>query len=91
MLCELQVEHHDDGTFEFGPTADVGGGGGEGLSDNGLTEVGGNGEDDAGSETGALLEKLFEEDDDDGVEGGTNDEEQTSTGARDTWLAVETG
>jgi hypothetical protein len=91
MPREQEVEHRDDGTFEFGATADVDGGGGEGLPDDGLADVGGDKQVDAGSETVALLEELVEEDDDEGGDDELDDEEQANTGTKVTWLAIETG
>ena len=87
---EQEVEHGDNGTLELGPTADVDGGGGEGLPDDRLADVGGNKQIDAGSKTVALLEELVEEDDDE----GSNDEpgeEKANTGTKVPWLAIEAG
>lgn len=55
-----QVEERDDGALELGPAPRVDGGGGEGLPDDGLANVGGNEERNAGAEPVPLLEQLVE-------------------------------
>ena len=61
---EEEVEEGDDGTLKLGAAAGVEGGGGEGLPDDGLADVGCDEEGDARAETVALLEQLVEKDDD---------------------------
>jgi len=55
MPREQKVEQCNDGTFKLGSTANVDGGRGKGLSDDGLADIGGDEEVDAGSETVNLL------------------------------------
>lgn len=85
---EEEVEQGDQGTFEFGATAGVDGGGAEGLPDDGLADVGSDEEGDARAETVALLEELVKEDDDEGGDDELEDEKQADTGAEVGRLAV---
>jgi hypothetical protein len=60
------VEEGDECTLELGSTAGVDRGGGEGLPNYGLADVGGNEEGNARTETVPLLEELVEEHDNQG-------------------------
>ena len=85
------MEERGDGTFELGSASDVDGGGGKGLPDDALANVGGDEEVDAGAETVALLEELVEEDDDEGGDDELDDEEQADASAEGRGSAVEAG
>ena len=76
-----EVEEGNDGTLELGTTASVDGGGGEGLPDDGLADVGSNEERNAASKTITLLEKLIEENDDHAGNEELEDEEEDNAGA----------
>jgi hypothetical protein len=84
-----QVEERNDRAFKLGSTASVDGGGGEGLPDDGFTDVGGDEEGDARSKTVSFLEKLVEEDHDHGRGDKLDNEEKTDAGAEITGLAVQ--
>ena len=56
-----KVEESNDCAFEFGSTAGVDGGGRERLPDDGLTDVGGNEQGDAGAQAVALLQQLVQQ------------------------------
>ena len=86
---EEEVEERDDGALEFGAAAGVDGRGREGLPDDGLADVRGNEEGDAGPEAVALLEELIEEDDDEGGRDKLDDEQQANTRAKGRRGAVE--
>lgn len=88
---EQEVEQADDRALEFGSAAGVDRGGREGLPDDGLADVGGDEEGDAGAEAVSFLEELVEEDDDEGGGDQLDDEEETDAGADVAGLAVETG
>jgi hypothetical protein len=88
MPREQEVEQHNDGTFKLGSTANVDGGRGKGLPDDGLADVGGGEQVDAGSETVTFLKEFDEEDDDEGSDGELDDKEKTNTGTEVTWLAI---
>ena len=64
LLCSQEMEESNDSAFEFSSSADVDGGGREGLPDDGFADVGGDEEGDAGAETVAFGEELVEEKDD---------------------------
>ena len=67
---EQEVEQRSDCTFKLGSTANVDGGRGKSLPDDGLADVGGDEQGDTGSEAVAFLKEFVEKDDD----GGSNDE-----------------
>jgi len=88
MPGEEEVEQRNDGTFKLGSTANVDGGRGKGLPDDGLADVGGNEQVDTGSETVTFLKEFVEEDDDEGSDDELDDEEKTNTSTEVTWLAI---
>ena len=88
---EEEVEERDDGALEFGAAAGVDGRGREGLPDDGLADVRGNEEGDAGPEAVALLEELIEEDDDEGGRDELDDKQEADAGAEIARLAVHAG
>jgi hypothetical protein len=88
MPREQEVEQCDDGTFELGSTANVDGGRGKGLPDDGLADVGGDEQVDTGSEAVAFLEEFVEEDDDEGGDDELDDEEKANAGTEIAWLAI---
>lgn len=85
-----QVEESNDGTFEFGTTTGVDGGGGESLPDDGLADVGGNEEGDTTSKTVALLEQFVEKNDNETSDDQLDDQKNTDTGTEVTGLTIET-
>ena len=60
-----QVEQRDDGALKLGATSGGDGVWGEGLPDDGLADVGGNEQADAGAQAVSLLQELVQADDDD--------------------------
>lgn len=85
------MEERNDSAFELGSAASVDSGRGEGLPHDGLTNVGGDEQGDAGAKAVPLLKELVEEDDDEGGGNELNDEEEADAGADVRGLAVETG
>lgn len=86
---EEKVEESNDGTLEFRTTTSVDGGGGEGLPHNGLADVCRDEERDTASKTVALLEQLIEENDDQTSNNQLDNQQNTDTSTKVTWLAVE--
>jgi len=76
-----KVEQGDDRTLELGASAGVDGGGGKGLPDDRLANVGGDEERDAGSQTVALLKQFVEQEDDETRDEQLDDDEQADAGA----------
>ncbi len=87
---EKEMEESNDGTLEFRTTTSVDGGGGEGLPHNGLANVRRNEERDTASKAVALLEQLVEENDDQTSHNQLDNQQNTDTSTKVTWLAVET-
>lgn len=85
-----QVEQGDDGTLELGATAGVDGGGGEGLPDDRLADVGGNEQRDTAAQAVALLQKLVQQDDHQTSNNQLDNKENADTGTQVARLAVET-
>lgn len=85
------MEERNDCSLEFWATASVDGGGGEGLPDNGLADVGGNEKRDTASKAISLLEKLVEEDDDQASNNQLEDQQEDDASSKVRRLAVETG
>lgn len=85
-----EVDKGDDRTLELRTSTGVDSGGGKGLPDNALADVGSNEEGDSTSETVALLEKLIEEDDNQSGSKKLDNKEDTDTGTEVGWLAIET-
>jgi hypothetical protein len=73
------VEEGDDGTFEFGTTTSVDGGGRERFPDDGFTNVGGDEQRDTGSETITFLEEFVEKDDNEGGDDELDDEKEANS------------
>jgi hypothetical protein len=86
---EEEVEESNDGTLEFRTTTSVDGGGGEGLPHNGLADVCRDEERDTASKTVALLEQLVEENDDQTSNNQLDNQQNTDTSTKVTWLPVE--
>jgi len=76
---DQQVEKSNNSSFELSSSSGVDGGGGEGLPDNVLTDVGGNKERDTRSKTVSLLQELIQDDDDDTSEEELHDDENGVT------------
>lgn len=87
---EQEVEESDDSTLELGTTASVDGGGGEGLPNDALTNVGSNEEGDTRAETVALLEKLVEENDNEAGDNKLENEQKADTSTKVAGLSIET-
>ena len=85
-----QVEEGNDGTLKLGTTTGVDGGGGEGLPDDGLANVGGNEQRDTAAQTVALLQKLIEENDNHTSHDELEDEEEDDAGTQVGGGTVET-
>lgn len=85
-----KVEQGDDGTLELGATTSVDGGGGEGLPDNGLANVGSDEERDTGAQTVALLEEFIQQNDDETGNNQLDNQKDTDTSTKVAGLAVET-
>ena len=69
------MEQRTDCTFKLGSTANVDGGRGKSLPDDGLADVGGDEQGDTGSEAVAFLKEFVEKDDDGGSDDELDDEE----------------
>ena len=85
-----KVEQGDDGTLELGATTSVDGGGGEGLPDNGLANVGSDEERDTRAQTVALLEELIQQNDNETSNNQLDNQKDTDTSTQVAGLAVET-
>ena len=83
------MEEGNDSAFEFGSTAGIDCGGGEGFPDDGLADVGSDEEGDAGTETVTLLKKFVEKDDNETRDNELHDEQDTDASTKVRWLAVE--
>ena len=84
------MEERDKSTLKLGPTASVDGGGGEGLPDDRLANIGGNEEGDTRAEAISLLEELIKENDDERGDDKLEDEQKADTSAEIGGLAVQT-
>lgn len=85
-----QVEQGNDGTLELGTTAGVDSGGGEGLPDDRLANVGGNEQRDTAAQAVALLQKLVQQNDHQTSNNQLDNQENTDTGTQVAGLAIET-
>jgi hypothetical protein len=88
---EHEVEEGNERTLELGSAAGVDRGGGEGLPNYGLADVGGNEEGNARTETVPLLEELVEEHDNQGRNDQLDDQKQADTCTEVAGLPVESG
>lgn len=84
------MEESNDGTLKFGTTTGVDCGGGEGLPDNRLADVGGNEEGDATSKTVTLLEQFVEKNDNETSDDQLDDQKNADTGTEVAGLTIET-
>ena len=82
------MEERDYGSLELGTLPGVDGGGGEGLPDYVLANVGGDEEGDSGAQAVALLEELVEDDHDEAGEDELEDDEEGVTGTEGAEVAV---
>jgi hypothetical protein len=73
---QKEMEERNKSALELGATASVDGGGGEGLPDNRLTNVGGYEEGNTRAETVSLLEEFIEENDDERGDDKLEDEQE---------------
>ena len=87
---EEEMEQGDESSFELGSTASVDGGGGEGLPNDRLADVGSNEEVDSRAESVALLEELVEEDDNESSDDELDDKEEADSSSEVGRLAVKT-
>ena len=85
-----EVKECDDGALELWSATGVDGGWGEGLPDDGLTDVGGNEKGDTRAKTVTLLEELIEENDNQASNNELEDEEEDHSGTEVGWLSVKT-
>ena len=83
-----QVDEGDEGPFELRPPPGVDGRGREGLPDDGLADVGGDEEGDAGAQAVALLQQLVQDDDDHARGEQLQDDEDGVTRAQRVEVAV---
>lgn len=87
---QQKMEQSDDSTLELGTTASVDGSGRESLPDDRLANVGGDEQRDTASKTVSLLEQLIQKDDNKTSNNKLNNQQDTDTGAKIAWLAIET-
>ena len=83
-----QVDEGDECPLELRPAPGVDGRGREGLPDDGLADVGGDEEGDAGAQAVALLQQLVQDDDDHAGGEQLLDDEDGVTGAQRVEVAV---
>lgn len=88
---EEEVEEGNDGTLELGAPTNIDGGGGEGLPDNGLTNVGGDEEGDTRSKAITLLEHLIQKDNDHTGHEQLKDQKEADSGSQVGGGTVKTG
>ena len=91
VVGEQEVEKRDDSALELGSTAGVYGGGRERLPNDGLADVCGNEQRDAGAEAVSLLEELIQKNDDESRNDQLNDEQQADTCTKVGGLTVKAG
>merc|ERR1712048_892617 len=80
--CEHHVEESDDATFKFSTLACVDGCRAQSLPNNVFTDVGGNEERNARSESISFLQQLVEDDDNDSSEEELHDDENCIASAK---------